>query len=44
MFCRASAQDMLRFHSEEYIEFLQQVTPQNIHCNCKLSFHGLSHI
>ncbi len=27
---RASAQDMLRFHSEEYVEFLQQVTPQNI--------------
>lgn len=27
---RASAQDMLRFHSEEYVEFLQRVTPQNI--------------
>ena len=26
----ASSQDMLRFHSEEYIEFLQRVTPQNI--------------
>ncbi|KAG4070212.1 hypothetical protein HA402_003902 [Bradysia odoriphaga] len=25
---KASAQDMLRFHSEEYVEFLQQVTPQ----------------
>lgn len=30
MCCRASAQDMLRFHSEEYVEFLQRVTPQNI--------------
>ncbi|XP_055313118.1 histone deacetylase 3 [Sitodiplosis mosellana] len=27
---KASAQDMLRFHSEEYVEFLQRVTPQNI--------------
>lgn len=27
---RASAQDMLRFHSDEYVEFLQRVTPQNI--------------
>jgi len=27
---RASAHDMCRFHSEEYIEFLQRVTPQNI--------------
>lgn len=32
---RASAQDMLRFHSEEYIDFLQKVTPQNIQCNSK---------
>jgi histone deacetylase 3 len=27
---KASAHDMCRFHSEEYIEFLQQVNPQNI--------------
>lgn len=27
---RASAHDMCRFHSEDYIEFLQNVTPQNI--------------
>lgn len=27
---RASAHDMCRFHSEDYIEFLQRVTPQNI--------------
>jgi histone deacetylase 3 len=27
---RASSHDMGRFHSEEYIEFLQRVTPQNI--------------
>ncbi|KAG8194392.1 hypothetical protein JTE90_011006 [Oedothorax gibbosus] len=26
----ASRQDMCRFHSEEYIDFLQKVTPQNI--------------
>jgi len=26
----ASSHDMTRFHSEEYIEFLQRVTPQNI--------------
>ena len=26
----ASSHDMHRFHSEEYIEFLQRVTPQNI--------------
>ena len=26
----ASNHDMTRFHSEEYIEFLQRVTPQNI--------------
>lgn len=30
IYYRASAQDMLRFHSEEYVEFLQRVTPQNI--------------
>jgi len=27
---------MLRFHSDEYIAYLQQVTPQNIQCNCEL--------
>jgi len=27
---RASSHDMSRFHSEEYVEFLQRVTPQNI--------------
>lgn len=27
---RANAHDMCRFHSEDYIEFLQNVTPQNI--------------
>lgn len=27
---KASAYDMTRFHSDEYIEFLQSVTPQNI--------------
>ncbi|XP_065207716.1 histone deacetylase 3 [Planococcus citri] len=27
---KASSHDMLRFHSDEYIEFLQKVTPQNI--------------
>lgn len=27
---RASAHDMCRFHSEEYIGFLQNVTPQNV--------------
>ena len=27
---RASAHDMCRFHSEDYIEFLQRVSPQNI--------------
>lgn len=30
LFSRASAHDMTRFHSEDYIEFLQRVTPQNI--------------
>ena len=29
----ATAHDMARFHSEEYIEFLQRVTPQNIQVN-----------
>lgn len=27
---RASSHDMCRFHSEEYIDFLQRVTPQNV--------------
>ncbi|CAL8099905.1 unnamed protein product [Orchesella dallaii] len=27
---RASSHDMCRFHSEDYVEFLQRVTPQNI--------------
>jgi len=27
---RASAHDMCRFHSEDYIDFLQRVTPQNV--------------
>ncbi|CAG7837718.1 unnamed protein product [Allacma fusca] len=27
---RASSHDMCRFHAEDYIEFLQRVTPQNI--------------
>ncbi|ELU06885.1 hypothetical protein CAPTEDRAFT_184599 [Capitella teleta] len=27
---RASAHDMCRFHSDEYIDFLQRVTPQNL--------------
>ncbi|XP_067951694.1 histone deacetylase 3-like [Watersipora subatra] len=27
----ANAYDMCRFHSEEYIEFLQRVTPHNVH-------------
>ncbi|XP_037948872.1 histone deacetylase 3 [Teleopsis dalmanni] len=40
---KASAQDMLRFHSEEYIEFLQQVTPQNIQCNSVGYTKYLSH-
>nr|XP_037872152.1 histone deacetylase 3 isoform X2 [Bombyx mori] len=31
---RASAHDMCRFHSEDYIEFLQNVTPQNIQRFC----------
>ncbi|KAL1122502.1 hypothetical protein AAG570_002833 [Ranatra chinensis] len=31
---RASAHDMCRFHSDEYIEFLQRVTPQNIQGFC----------
>ena len=31
----ASSHDMARFHSEEYIEFLQRVTPQNIQVSPK---------
>lgn len=27
---RASTHDMCRFHSEDYVEFLQRVTPQNL--------------
>lgn len=27
---RASTHDMCRFHSEDYVEFLQRVSPQNI--------------
>ena len=27
---RASAYDMCRFHSEEYVDFLQRVTPHNV--------------
>ncbi|KAK2158305.1 hypothetical protein LSH36_173g05060 [Paralvinella palmiformis] len=33
---RASAHDMCRFHSDEYIDFLQRVTPQNIQNYTKL--------
>ena len=36
----ASSHDMTRFHSEEYIEFLQRVTPQNIQV-CIESFSAL---
>lgn len=28
---RATAQDMCRFHTEDYINFLQGVTPQSVH-------------
>uniref|UniRef100_A0A1A9WKM1 Histone deacetylase domain-containing protein n=1 Tax=Glossina brevipalpis TaxID=37001 RepID=A0A1A9WKM1_9MUSC len=31
-----SVQDMLRFHSAGYIEFLQEATPKNIYCSCKI--------
>ena len=27
---KASAHDMCRFHSDDYIHFLQRVTPQNV--------------
>lgn len=38
---KANAHDMTRFHSEEYIEFLQSVTPQNIQAftKCLSSFN-----
>ncbi|XP_034827651.1 histone deacetylase 3 [Maniola hyperantus] len=36
---RASAHDMCRFHSEDYIEFLQNVTPQNIQTYSKDLLH-----
>ncbi|XP_063833224.1 histone deacetylase 3 [Ostrinia nubilalis] len=36
---RASAHDMCRFHSEDYIEFLQNVTPQNIQSYSKDLLH-----
>ncbi|XP_059611599.1 histone deacetylase 3 [Phlebotomus argentipes] len=36
---KASAHDMCRFHSEEYIEFLQRVTPQNIQGYTKYLSH-----
>lgn len=36
---RASAHDMCRFHSEDYIEFLQNVTPQNIQSKIFSYFH-----
>ncbi|XP_017044140.1 histone deacetylase 3 [Drosophila ficusphila] len=40
---KASAQDMLRFHSDEYIAYLQQVTPQNIQCNSVAYTKYLAH-
>ncbi|CAH0713927.1 unnamed protein product, partial [Brenthis ino] len=36
---RANAHDMCRFHSEDYIEFLQNVTPQNIQTYSKDLLH-----
>ena len=36
---RASSQDMVRFHSGDYIEFLQRVTPMNIHGFSKSATH-----
>ncbi|XP_063388963.1 histone deacetylase 3 [Cydia fagiglandana] len=36
---RASAHDMCRFHSEDYIEFLSNVTPQNIQSYSKDLLH-----
>ncbi|KPJ07782.1 Histone deacetylase 3 [Papilio machaon] len=36
---QANAHDMCRFHSEDYIEFLQNVTPQNIQTYSKDLLH-----
>lgn len=36
---RASAHDMCRFHSDDYIDFLQRVTPQNIQGFTKFLSH-----
>lgn len=36
---RASSHDMCRFHSEEYIDFLERVTPQNIQMFTKSLSH-----
>lgn len=36
---RASVHDMCRFHSEEYIDFLQRVTPQNLQQYTKYLSH-----
>lgn len=36
---RASTHDMCRFHSDEYVEFLQRVTPQNIQGYTKYLSH-----
>ncbi|KAB0791481.1 hypothetical protein PPYR_03281 [Photinus pyralis] len=36
---KASAHDMCRFHSDEYIDFLQRVTPQNIQAFTKHLSH-----
>ncbi|KAG0432032.1 hypothetical protein HPB47_021221, partial [Ixodes persulcatus] len=36
---RANSHDMCRFHSEEYIDFLERVTPQNIQTFTKSLSH-----
>lgn len=36
---RATTHDMQRFHSEEYIEFLQRVTPSNIQSKVLFLIH-----
>ncbi|XP_012214985.1 histone deacetylase 3 [Linepithema humile] len=36
---RASTHDMCRFHSEDYVEFLQRVTPQNLQGYTKYLTH-----
>lgn len=41
---RASAHDMCRFHSEDYIEFLQNVTPQNIQSEIFVVFKNLHYL